>query len=129
MPTTPVYALRQQALTDPPNGATLGEYLALDVEDELARIDAAAALLFPISSIATGSVLITPVANAPTGGAVTFGKTLPGTVAVMAAAITAFPGSTVLEVSVNAITATGCTLWIFRTTTTPTTVNWMAIGL
>lgn len=40
MGTTPVYALPFQGLTDPPNGPTLGEDLALAVEAELARIDA-----------------------------------------------------------------------------------------
>ena len=45
MPATAVYALRYQALTDAPNGATLGQNLAEDVETELVRIDAAAAVL------------------------------------------------------------------------------------
>lgn len=39
MGTTPVYALPFQGLTDPPNGPTLGEDLALAVETELVRID------------------------------------------------------------------------------------------
>jgi hypothetical protein len=129
MPTTPVYALRYQALTDPPDGATLGEDLALDIEDELARVDATAALRFPIASIAAGTVSITPVANTPTSGNVSFGKTLPGTVVVMVTASSAVPGSGVVEVSTTTITSTGCTVWIYRTSTTASTINWIAVGL
>lgn len=44
MPSTPVYGLRYQSLTDSPDGASLGEDLATDVEAELVRIDAAAAV-------------------------------------------------------------------------------------
>lgn len=40
MASTSVYALPFQALTDPPNGAGLGQDLAEAVETELARIDA-----------------------------------------------------------------------------------------
>lgn len=36
---TPIYGLRFQELNDPPDGPSLGEDLALDVEDELQRID------------------------------------------------------------------------------------------
>lgn len=43
--TTPTYALPYQTLDDPPDGPSLGEDLALAVEDELERIDAAAASL------------------------------------------------------------------------------------
>lgn len=41
--TTPIYALPYQGLSDPPHGPDLGENLALAVEAQLARIDAAAA--------------------------------------------------------------------------------------
>jgi hypothetical protein len=37
--TTPVYGLRYQELSDPPHGPNLGQQLALDVEDELVRLD------------------------------------------------------------------------------------------
>lgn len=39
MATTPVYALPYQGLSDPPNGATLGQDLANKLETELTRID------------------------------------------------------------------------------------------
>lgn len=43
MAQTPIYGLRYQVPSDSPDGATLGLNLASDVEDELVRIDAAAA--------------------------------------------------------------------------------------
>lgn len=52
--TTPVYALPFQALTDAPNGPTLGEDLALAVEDQIARLDAAIATINGLA-IATAS--------------------------------------------------------------------------
>lgn len=39
MPTTPIYGLPYQSLSDPPNGPTLGEDLANAVEAELQRLD------------------------------------------------------------------------------------------
>lgn len=39
MPTTPIYALPYQSLTDPPDGPSLGQDLAEAVETELDRID------------------------------------------------------------------------------------------
>lgn len=129
MPVTPIYALRYQALTDPPNGASLSEMLAEDVEDELIRIDAAAAPKLTVAAIARASVLITPVANTPTSEAVSWGKTLPGTVIAVAIAESSVPGLQVREVTVNTITSTGCLAWIYRTNTTATTVHVLAVGL
>jgi hypothetical protein len=129
MPTTPVYGLRYQALTDPPNGSSLSEMLAEDVEEELVRVDAAAALNLTVAAIARAEVLITPVANTPTSGNVTWGKTLPGTVVAVAIAETTQAGAAVREVSLSAITSTGATAWIYRDNTTATTVHVIAVGL
>jgi hypothetical protein len=128
MPVTPIYSLPYQALADPPDGAGLGEDLALAVEAEMVRIDTSVAGYLPAANVGAGSVLITPVANTPTSGAVTWGgKSLPGTVRAWATAQTTVP-NTVLEVTVSGITATGCTAWIYRTNTTATTVHVIAIG-
>lgn len=81
-----------------------------------------------LSNIAATSVIITPVANTPTSAAVTWGRALPGNVHVTVTAETSVPGSTVLEVSANQITPTGCTVWIYRTNTTATTVHVIAVG-
>ena len=80
------------------------------------------------SNIAAASVVIIPVANTPTSGAVDWGYALPGFVHVTATAESAVPGSQVLEVSINQITATGCTVWIYRTNTTSSRVHVIAVG-
>lgn len=78
-------------------------------------------------NIASGSVTITPVANTPTSLAVT-GLNLQGagTTRVFVCANTLVPG-TVVEVAVNGVSATGFTLWLYRTNTPPTLVRWFAI--
>lgn len=128
MPVTPVYSLPYQALSDAPDGAGLGEDLALAVEAELARIDAGVGAYLPKANIAAGSVSITPVANTPTSGAVSFGKTLPGTVRMWTTASSTVP-NTVLETSASGVSSTGATVWIYRTSTSVTTVHWIAIGI
>lgn len=53
MGTTQTYGLRYQELTDPPDGAAVGQDLAEDVETELVRVDADLATLLPVTSWAT----------------------------------------------------------------------------
>lgn len=129
MPATPIYALPYDSLTDPPDGAGMGQALAEAVETELARVDADLALRLTYAAIATTSVSITPVANTPTSGAASWGKTLPGTVYAFATASSTVPGSTVIEVTVGTITSTGCLAWINRTTAVDTTVHVLGIGV
>ncbi|QXE36217.1 hypothetical protein KQY30_20180 [Streptomyces sp. GMY02] len=85
--------------------------------------------LLTAANIVTGSAVITPsAANVPTSVAVG-GLSLPGTVFIaLATAATAAPGSNVTGVGVTAATASGFTLWLTRTNTTATTVNWMVIS-
>jgi hypothetical protein len=66
--TTPVYALPYQVLTDPPNGADLGRLLALAVETELARIDAAAAAAAAGTAFPTYTPVWTASVSNPTLG-------------------------------------------------------------
>ncbi len=49
--TTPIYGLRFQELGDAPDGPGLGEDLALDVEAELTRIDAAIAAINNLATV------------------------------------------------------------------------------
>lgn len=80
------------------------------------------------TNIASGQVTITPsAANTPTSLAVT-GLNLTGTVRVVATANTAAPGTTVTGVGVTGVSGSGFTLWVTRTNTSPTAVNWVAIG-
>lgn len=74
-----------------------------------------------------GSVSVTPTANAVTTVDVTFDK---------AYAYAPFVGVTVRSASVNQVTGFGCTgtsttgttLRFYRTSTTSTTIGWIAIG-
>jgi hypothetical protein len=78
-------------------------------------------------------VIVNPVASTPTATAIAFGNyygvgsfTQPPTVFV--AANTTVPG-TVRAVGSDAITASGCNLMIYRTTTTATGLHFIAIGV
>lgn len=80
------------------------------------------------SNIAAGHVTIVPsAANTPTSINVT-GLNMTGTPRVTATPTTSVPGTQVLGVGVNTITATGFTIWLTRTNTTSTGVDWIAIG-
>ncbi|MFE7461675.1 hypothetical protein ACWFMI_23495 [Nocardiopsis terrae] len=78
-------------------------------------------------NISSGSVSVTPTPNSPTpfsiGGFSLRGE---GQTRVFVTANTLVPG-TVLEVSVNNVTPTGFTLWVYRTNSTSTIVRWLAI--
>lgn len=75
----------------------------------------------------SGSISITPVANTPTSGTITFAKTFPSTPLVFITANTSVPGTVVTGVSVNSISTTGATGWVTRTNTTATTLQWFAV--
>lgn len=79
------------------------------------------------SNIAAGRVTVSPVANTPTSATVT-GLNLTGTVRVVATPNTSLPGTQVTGVGVNNVTSTGFTVWLTRTNTTSTGVDWIAIG-
>jgi hypothetical protein len=78
-------------------------------------------------NIASGRVQITPVANTPTSATVT-GLNLQGTVRVVATPQTALPYTEVRGVSVNNVTATGFNIWLTRTNTSGTGVDWIVIA-
>lgn len=82
------------------------------------------------SNIAYGSVSITPSAvNTPTSVNVTGLELKGSSFFALATPATAVPGSQVTGVGVTSLTATGLTVWLTRTNTTATTVNWMVIGI
>jgi len=80
-------------------------------------------------NIATGRVTITPrAANTPTSVTVT-GLNLKGTTfRAVATPSTNVPGTAVTGVGVTNVTATGLTIWLTRTNTTSTAVDWIVIG-
>lgn len=112
--TTPIYALPYDSLTDPPDGAGMGQSLAEAVEDELVRVDGDVVLGLPIANIAAVTVVVATVDSTPTAAAVSWGETLPGTVFAFACAATSFAGDRVVEVSVSSITSTGCNVVVYR---------------
>lgn len=80
------------------------------------------------ANIASGAVTITPVANTPTSVTVSGLSVAGSTFTGHATASTAVIGSTVQGVAVSSVTATGLLVWVYRTNTTATGVNWMVIG-
>ncbi len=75
-----------------------------------------------------GLVVITPVASTPTSVRVTFPQAYASAPKVTTSPVTIYPGTVVKGTSVSDVTATGFTLWIYRTNTTATTVSWQAWG-
>lgn len=81
-----------------------------------------------LTSFEGGHTTITPVANTPTSVTVT-GLNVAGTNFFgLATANTTVPGSFVLGTSVTNVSSSGLTLWIYRTSATATTVEWLVIG-
>lgn len=78
--------------------------------------------------VASSSVSFAPVANTPTSASVSWGVALPGTVHVTVSAESSVPGSQVIECSMNQITATGCTVWLYRTNSATTRLHVIACG-
>lgn len=81
------------------------------------------------NTVAVGDVTITPVANTPTSQVVTgldlvAGKTYRG----FATARTTVIGTVVLGVAVTAVSDTGLTVWVTRTDTTATIIDWLVIA-
>lgn len=85
--------------------------------------------LAPINTtrIQRGSASITPVANTPTSVTVTFPVAFSQAPYAVACALSAVPGSTVIEVAVNNVTATSMDVVLYRTNTTNTVVYWIAM--
>ncbi|MBP5905780.1 hypothetical protein F3K40_08350 [Streptomyces sp. LBUM 1478] len=85
--------------------------------------------VFKAGNIATGRVTITPsAANTPTSVTIT-GLSVKGTTfRAVATPSTAVPGTAVTGVGVTNVSATGLTVWVTRTNTTSTAVDWIVIG-
>lgn len=80
-------------------------------------------------NIVTGRVTITPTAaNTPTSFSVT-GLNIKGSnIRVVATPSTSLPGTRVTGVGVTNVTSTGFLVWVTRTDTTATGIDWIAIG-
>lgn len=75
-----------------------------------------------------GMESITPTANTPTAKAITFAEPYAAKPSVMVTGATAAPGTTVQGVAAANVTTTGATLYVTRTNTTATYVEWLAVG-
>ena len=84
------------------------------------------------TQICWGSITITPVANTPTLGTVTFAAAFASAAAadltILVSSHTSVPGSQVVEVSFSSPATTGCEIAILRTNTTSTAIRFLAIG-
>lgn len=79
-------------------------------------------------NLACGSTSVTPsAANTPTKKSITFGKTFTSPPIVTATALSTVPGTRVTGVGVDNITTTGCDIYVTRTNTTATTIEWIAM--
>ncbi|MGL6083543.1 MAG: hypothetical protein ACRC4N_14205, partial [Gammaproteobacteria bacterium] len=77
--------------------------------------------------MASGREVVTNItANTPKSKYVSFGQTFASVPDVIAVASTTVPGTTVTGVSVSDVTTKGFTVWVTRTNTTDTGIQWMA---
>lgn len=81
---------------------------------------------FAGSLMQSGTVTITPVANAATGQAVTFDTAFASTPRVVLSPADAAVGSEIKGVSVSGVSTTGFTAYVYRTNTTATALHWLA---
>lgn len=84
--------------------------------------------LLPPIICQAGVVKMTPIANTPTSKTITFPVPYASPPRVIPTAYSTAVGELVKGVSVTDVTATGCTLWVYRTNTTNTTLAWQAWG-
>ncbi|MFL4947472.1 hypothetical protein ACJ6WE_08880 [Streptomyces sp. MMS24-I31] len=85
--------------------------------------------ILTMGNFAWGSLSITPVANSPTSATVNGLSVRGSTFIALVTAVTSVPGTQVTGVACNNISSSGLTLWLTRTNTSATTVNWMVIGI
>ena len=84
---------------------------------------------FRVPEIQHGSLSITPsAANTPTSKIVVFDKAFSGTPAVMVNPLTGAPGTLVTGVSAASPSETQVTIYLTRTNTTSTGIQWVAIN-
>jgi hypothetical protein len=95
-----------------------------------ARCDVDVLGVMTASNIAYGTVAITPAAaNTPTSANITGLNVAGNTFVGFASPVTTAPGTVVTGTSTINVTSTGLTVWLTRTTTATTSVNWMVIGV
>ena len=101
---------------------------AIQAKADTSVIDALSAQIAALPTIASGIVTVTPTAaNSTTSAAVTFPRPFSAPPNVTATAYSGVP-NTVTQVTVSNVTETGCTVYMYRTTTVPTNIMWIAVS-
>lgn len=110
--------------------ALLNGFRELDGAGESGPCDMDISGVLTAASWAYGTITITPsAANTPTSQVVS-GLDLQGsTFLAFAAPQTAAPGTNVTGVGTTAVSSSGLTVWVTRTNTTATVINWQVIGV
>ena len=92
-----------------------------------ARLDAVEAVQSASPFVQAGTVVVTVTANTNSTAEVTFPQKFASPPTVVVAPETGVPDK-VPGLGVSAITTTGCTVTMYRTTSTDTSVHWIAVG-
>ena len=101
---------------------------AVQSKADKSALSALSAQVAAIPKVRTGVVTITPTeANSISSASVTFPTPFDSVPNVIATAYSGVPDR-VTQVTVGNVTATGCTVYMYRTTTAPTNVMWMALS-
>lgn len=101
---------------------------AVQSKADKSALSALSAQVAAIPKVRTGVVTITPTeANSISSAPVTFPTPFDSVPNVIATAYSGVPDK-VTQVTVGNVTATGCTVYMYRTTTAPTNVMWMALS-
>lgn len=112
--------VRNQYSTDDGSTWTTRSYLRL-------QDDGVYANGYRVPEVQHGNVKITPsAANTPTAKVITFAKEFSGSPDIVVSPHTSVPGTTLLGVGTAERSSTDCTIYVTRTNTTETTINWIA---
>lgn len=104
---------------------------SLSLTDKTATVSAPtirAAGVLKADNIAIGSTTITPVPNKPTSVTLTGGHVKGANHRAFVTPVTSVPGDQVLGVGVTGVSESGLTIWLHRSNSTKTSVNWMITG-
>ncbi|MEU0171594.1 hypothetical protein ABZ214_40140 [Streptomyces iakyrus] len=104
---------------------------SLSLADKTATVSAPtirAAGVLKADNIAIGTTTITPVPNKPTSVTLTGGLIKGANHRAFVTPVTSVPGDQVLGVGVTGVSASGLTIWLHRSNSTKTSVNWMIMG-
>ena len=100
---------------------------SIQAKADTSTTDAISDQIAALPTIASGIVTVSPTAtNVVTSAAVTFPRPFDAPPNVVATAWSGVPNQ--VQVTVSNVTATGCTVYMHRTTSTATNVMWMAVS-